>query len=63
MKGTIRLLASNTVLIKQNDGLLTLSLPKGDEAILYSGTKPISFAIEPLQFKQEDCNSWGIRSK
>ena len=61
MKGTIKLVASKAVKIKQQDGLITLTIPKGEEAILYTGKKPASFEVTPLQFKKEECNSWGVK--
>ena len=61
MKGTVKLVASKTVKMSQQDGLITLTLPKGEEAILYSGTKPSSFEITPLQLKVLECNSWGVK--
>jgi hypothetical protein len=61
MKGTVKLIASKKVKMVQQDGQVTLTLPKGEEAIIYTGTKPVSFEVEPLQFKKEECNSWGVK--
>ena len=61
MKGTVKLVASKKVKMIQQGGLITLTLPKGEEAIIYSGTKPTSFEVEPLQLKAEEYNSWGVK--
>ena len=61
IKGTIKLLASNSVKMVQHNGLISLTLPKGESAIIYTGTKPTSFDITPLKLKTEDCNSWGVK--
>ncbi len=61
MKGTVKLVASKKVKMVQQDGQITLTLPKGEEAILYSGIKPPSFEVAPLQLKKEECNSWGVK--
>jgi hypothetical protein len=63
MKGTVKLLASKAVKMKQYDGLISLTLPKGEEAILYTGTKPASFEVTQLPLKVEECNSWGVNKK
>ncbi|MFP5039837.1 glycosyl hydrolase family 95 catalytic domain-containing protein [Parasediminibacterium sp. JCM 36343] len=63
MKGAIKLLASKAVKMVQHDGLVTLALPKGEEAILYSGAKPASFDVTPLTLKAGDSNSWGVNEK
>ena len=61
MKGSIKLVASKSVQMTQQNGLITLTLPKGEEAIIYSGTKPASFEVTPLQLNVEDYNSWGVK--
>jgi hypothetical protein len=63
LKGKIKLLASKTVKMQQDGELITLKLPKGEEAILYTGIKPESFEIVSLPTSAEKCNSWGITGK
>jgi hypothetical protein len=63
LKGTIKLLASKTVKMQHQGELIMLTLPKGEEAILYTGTKPASFDIRALPTSAEKCNSWGITER
>ena len=60
--GNIKLLApKNITMTKLNGGWISLNLHKGEEAILYSGTKPKEFVIEPLLIPKEEMNSWGVK--
>ena len=61
MKGTVKLLAAKTVRMVQKDGLINLTLPKGEEAVLYTGTKPTTFEVTPLSIRKEEGNSWGVK--
>lgn len=63
LKGTIKLLASKNVSMQRRGELIALNLPKGEEAILYTGVKPTSFDVTPLPTKAGTCNSWGLKEK
>lgn len=63
LKGTIKLLASMNLKMQRRGELITLTLPKGEETILYTGIKPVPFEVAQFPKTAEKCNSWGIIEK
>jgi hypothetical protein len=45
--------------LQYKNGKIMLDLRKGEEAVLYVGKKPETFAIEALLMAKEDMNQWG----
>jgi hypothetical protein len=54
---------SATAKIKEHDGLIELSLKKGEEVTIYVGKRPESFAINALQLPNVQRNFWGVQVK
>jgi hypothetical protein len=55
----LKLIAPKTVTMKINEDKIELSLKKGEEAILYSGSKPHEFIVKPLPADSNYINQWG----
>ncbi len=51
-----------TIGLEQSNGLITIHLKQGEEAVLFTGEKPGSFIISPLQLNPIEINSWGVRA-
>lgn len=60
LAGNIQFLGSKTAHFCEHNGLAELNLKKGEEAILFTGTKPESFTVKPLTINYSEANSWGI---
>ncbi len=61
LAGDIHIAGSATARVeKMQNGKCKLYLRKGEEAILYTGVKPISFEIIPLPIPPIEANSWGL---
>jgi alpha-L-fucosidase 2 len=56
-------IAPSTVNMHWQNGLIQLSLKKGEEAVLYVGNKPESFTVKALPVKPDEMNSWGVQIK
>ncbi len=63
LKGAIKIAGSKTANFTLYDGLIDLSLKKGEEVVLYTGEKPKSFVISAIPMKPNQMNSWGERIK
>ncbi len=57
----VKLVGPTTANLRQHDGVIELDLKRGEEVILYSGTKPDDFVIESLPHPQAECNAWGSK--
>jgi hypothetical protein len=63
VQGLAKLIGPPSANMRQHDGLIELTLKKGESAIIYTGKQPVSFAIQDLPIKAEQMNSWGVRKK
>lgn len=61
LSGEIKLIGPRTANMHYSDGLIELTLKKGQQAIVYSGKRPVSFVVAPLPEKLSDINSWGVK--
>ncbi len=61
--GPVHLTGSATARMRQRNGLIDLTLKKGEEVLLYVGAKPKQFIVSPLPMDKEQRNSWGVREK
>ncbi len=61
--GPVHLTGSTTATMRQRNGLIDLTLKKGEEVLLYAGAKPKQFIVSPLPMSPEQRNSWGVREK
>jgi len=59
----VKLIGPKTVKLQKVGNRILLGLQKGETAILYAGERPSSFMITALPKKQNEINSWGIRTK
>jgi hypothetical protein len=59
-EGKLQYLGPETAHFRQIQGLILLDLKKGEEAILFTGKRPESFAVKPVALKPSETNSWGI---
>ena len=62
-KDMARVIGPPTVGMTQFQGLVELTLKKGEEAVIYTGDQPPSLVIKPTSFKKEEMNSWGVNPK
>ena len=62
-KGAFKMEGSATAKIKKHDGLVELSLKKGEEVTIYAGEKPISFSITDIKKPVDQMNFWGVKEK
>jgi hypothetical protein len=62
LRGKIKMISSGKASMRQQNGLIELTMAKGEEAVLYSGRKPKSFKIRAWQMKAEEANRWGVRN-
>jgi hypothetical protein len=63
LQGLVKLIRPASTKIKQQQGLIELTLKKGEEAIIYTGEQPASFEIKDLPIMADKMNSWGVRKK
>jgi alpha-L-fucosidase 2 len=61
LPGDVKWIAPATSDIYQRNGVVMLTLKKGEEAVLYTGKKPSSFLISPLPENPGEINSWGVK--
>lgn len=59
----VSLVGPATANMRQHDGVIELDLKRDEEVILYSGTKPDNFVIEPLPHLEKNCNLWGAKAR
>ena len=59
----LKLIGPKTVNMFVKDGRIQIQLKKGEEAVLYRGEKPASFAISQIAVNTAGMNSWGVRLK
>jgi len=59
--GHAKLIASKATQLHEQNGLIEIDLKKGEEAIIYTGDRPISFTINEIPIKATEMNSWGVR--
>ena len=52
-------IASNR--LQQKNGKIILDLKKGEEVILYTGSKPSTFVIDALPMAKKELNQWGLK--
>jgi len=52
-------MASNR--LQQKNGKIFLNLKKGEEVILYTGSKPSTFVIDALPMAKKELNQWGLK--
>lgn len=50
------------VITNKSDGVVAIDLKKGEEVILYTGTKPVSFVIKDVRTDGNE-NFWGLHQK
>ena len=62
MEGEIKLEGPKSANLRQQNGLITLTIGKGEEAVLYTGNKPETFTISAIPMKPEQVNSWGVKN-
>ncbi|KAA9041196.1 alpha-L-fucosidase [Ginsengibacter hankyongi] len=60
LSANIKLIGPKTANMHLENGLIELTLKKGEEAIIYAGKKPESFEISPVPEKPGEMNSWGV---
>jgi len=60
-EGDIKLIAPKTMTIRKQNGLIELTLKKGETAILYTGKTPDKFVVSALLIQESDRNQWGVR--
>ena len=58
--GKVQFSGPKTARFRQDQDLLLMDLKKGEEAILFTGKRPESFAVMPLAIIASETNSWGI---
>ena len=58
----VKLVGPTTVNLRQHDGVIELDLKRGEEVVLYSGTKPENFVAAPLPHPAAELNAWGAKS-
>ena len=63
LQGLIKVVGSPSTKLKQQNGLIELSLQKGEEVVIFTGVQPDSFEIKDLPIKADKMNSWGVRKK
>jgi hypothetical protein len=61
LSGEIKLVGSKTADMHLLNGVITLNLKKGEEAVLYSGEMPKSFVVSALPMNKAEMNRWGVR--
>ncbi|MDP4285926.1 MAG: alpha-L-fucosidase [Bacteroidota bacterium] len=61
LSGDIKIIGPRTANMHHGDGIIELTLKKGEEAILYPGGNQKLFNISPLPVKPGDENSWGVK--
>ena len=59
----VKLIGPKTANMFVKDGRIQVQLKKGEEAVLYTGEKPASFAISQIAVNTAGMNSWGVRLK
>lgn len=57
----IKMSGSGLAHLKNKEGLLELSLPKGEEVVLYTGKKPTQFIIQAVATSEQEQNFWGTQ--
>ncbi len=58
--GSVQFSGPKTAHFRQTGSMVTIDLKKGEEAILFTGKRPESFAVKPLAVLPTNANSWGI---
>ena len=59
----LKIIGPSTHHIQRSNGKISITLKKGEEAILYTGKKPLAFSVEALNTSQENMNQWGVQKK
>jgi hypothetical protein len=54
-------IASNR--LHQKNGKIILDLKKGEDAILYTGSKPPTFVVNALPMAKKEMNQWGLKKQ
>ena len=55
-----KIIGPPTAHLRWQDGVMELDLKAGEEAIIYSGTKPDDFVVAPLPHPGSSMNAWGV---
>lgn len=63
LQGFVKLIGPKSANMQRHDGLIELTLKKGEEAVIYSGEQPVSFEIKDLPIGANQMNSWGVKKK
>lgn len=58
---SMRVVAPATCQFKQSEGRISLSLKKGESAVLYAGARPSEFTVSPIAHDLGGINPWGLR--
>ena len=61
--GELKLAGSKTAGFHQQKDLIEIKLNKGEEIVIYSGTKSETFPIAALPENPAQINSWGVKTK
>jgi len=62
-EGAIRLEGPKTASLRQREGLIELTLKRGERAVLYTGERPKSFVVQAPAVQALEQNQWGVRSR
>ena len=57
----LKIIGPSTHRLQRTNGKISITLKKGEEAILYCGTRPSTFNIEPLSLDVKQANQWGLK--
>jgi len=62
-EGAIRLEGPKTASLRQREGLIELTLKRGERVVLYTGERPKSFVVQAPAVQVLEQNQWGVRSR